>query len=145
MFTSRDIHASPEAVYELLADYWRRPALLPPSFTDYGIKRGGHGDGTVVRYRLHVAGRVHDCRMEVTEPSAGRELLEADTNSTMRTRWVVEPRPPAGCRVAVETSWTDASGIGGRLERLLAAHRLQRIYNQALDQIARQAHHPSPS
>lgn len=41
--TSRYVEASADAVFGMLADYWRRPALLPANVTDYSIKRGGRG------------------------------------------------------------------------------------------------------
>lgn len=137
MVTSREVAGSREAVFAVLADYYRRPALLPTNFTDYAVKRGGQGAGTLVRYRLHAGARVRDCHMEVTEPAPGRVLEERDTHSSLRTRWSVDHAGPGHCRVHVETSWTGASGLTGIFERAVTPRGLTRIYNGVLDRLAR--------
>lgn len=140
VITSREVVASRQQVFGVLADYHRRAALLPASFTDYAVTCGGQGAGTLVRYRLRAAGRARDCHMEVTEPARGRVLEEHDTRSGLWTRWSVNPgrAGPGRCRVYVETRWPDAGGVAGVLERALTPRRLAQIYNRVLDGLARQ-------
>lgn len=76
--------------------------------------------------------------MEVTEPTQRRELVEADTNAQLRTRWTIEPLTTGRCRVHVETSWADAGGVAGWFERLLAPRSLRRTHEHTLDRLARQ-------
>lgn len=138
ILASQEIEASREAVFAVLVDYQRRPALVPTNVTDYTIKRGGHGADTLVRYRLHLAGRVRDCRMEVTEPVAGCELVESDTASSLRTRWTLDPTGPGRCRVHVQAHWATAGGLVGAVERVLASRGLRRTYTEILTRLARQ-------
>src|SRR5690242_2725305 len=86
----RVISATPEAVYNFLADYARRPLILPPNYVDYHIERGGFGAGTVVSYRLEAVGRERSYSVRVEEPASGT-LVERDINSTLETSWQLLP------------------------------------------------------
>ena len=82
--TERVYDASPEQVFDALADYQNtREGLLPAQYSEYEVREGGKGDGTVVHWRLQATEkRVRDCLFSVTEPSPGR-LVETDANSTL--------------------------------------------------------------
>jgi hypothetical protein len=138
--TQREIKASPETVFDTLADYKEgRPALLPEHFSEYEVREGGDGAGTLVHWKLQATSkRVRDCLLEVTEPSEG-ELVERDRNSSMVTTWRVTPGSAAGtARVTVTTVWNGAGGIGGFFERTFAPKGLARIYDGVLTRLAAQ-------
>lgn len=139
MITTRLVSAKPEDVYDLLADYRRRPSLLTRNFTDCRVEEGGRGAGTRFHYQLHAGRRVRDCDVEVSEPAPGRELVEQDRNSSLRTRWTVESTRGDRSRVQVETTWSGAGGVAGFFERAFAPLGLRRIYDQVLDRVAREA------
>ncbi|GAA4672805.1 SRPBCC family protein [Streptomyces chumphonensis] len=130
----REIAADPNAVFEALADYaGTRERVLTDHFSEYEVREGGTGAGTLVHWKLQATSkRVRDCLLEVDEPSAGR-LTERDRNSSMVTTWTVTPGATEGSsRVTVETTWQGAGGIGGFFERTFAPKGLGRIYDELL-------------
>ncbi|MFC4496234.1 SRPBCC family protein [Streptomyces ovatisporus] len=136
--THREIAAKPDAVFDALADYsGTRPKLLPAHFSEYEVREGGDGEGTLVHWKLQATSkRVRDCLMDVTEP-ADDELVERDRNSTMVTTWSVSPAGGgSSARVAVQTVWEGAGGIGGFFERTFAPKGLARIYDEMLGKLA---------
>ncbi|MGO4758529.1 SRPBCC family protein, partial [Streptomyces sp. 2MCAF27] len=80
--TERIVAGSPEDVFDALADYSGvRGRLLPEQFSEYEVREGGDGEGTLVHWKLQATSkRVRDCLLEVTEPTDG-ELIEKDRNS----------------------------------------------------------------
>ncbi|WP_431783567.1 SRPBCC family protein [Streptomyces chumphonensis] len=130
----REIAADPNAVFEALADYaGTRERVLTDHFSEYEVREGGTGAGTLVHWKLQATSkRVRDCLLEVDEPSAGR-LTERDRNSSMVTTWTVTPGATEGSsRVTVETTWQGAGGIGGFFEKTFAPKGLGRIYDELL-------------
>lgn len=97
--TERVIAAKPDDVFDALADYsGTRAKLLPEHFSEYEVREGGDGEGTLVHWKLQATSkRIRDCLLEVGEPTDG-ELVEKDRNSSMVTTWRVTPparAPPA--------------------------------------------------
>lgn len=136
--TQREITAKPDDVFDALADYGgTRAKLLPGQFSEYEVREGGDGEGTVVHWKLQATSkRVRDCLMDVTEPAEG-ELVETDRNSTMVTTWKVTPGSAEGsARVTVTTVWNGAGGIGGFFEKTFAPKGLARIYDEVLAKLA---------
>ncbi|MFJ4682346.1 SRPBCC family protein [Streptomyces sp. NPDC091377] len=135
--TERVVAAGPEDVFDALADYSdTRAKLLPEQFSEYEVREGGDGEGTLVHWRLQATSkRVRDCLLEVTEPSDG-ELVEKDRNSSMVTVWRVTPAGEGRSRVVVTSTWTGAGGIGGFFERTFAPKGLARIYDAILARLA---------
>ncbi|MET7896633.1 SRPBCC family protein [Streptomyces mirabilis] len=135
--TERVIAADAEAVFDALADYsGTRAKLLPEYFSEYEVREGGDGEGTLVHWKLQATSkRVRDCLLEVTEPTDG-ELVEKDRNSSMVTTWRVTPAGEGKSRVVVTTVWDGASGIGGFFEKTFAPKGLGRIYDLVLDKLA---------
>jgi uncharacterized protein YndB with AHSA1/START domain len=135
--TERVLDASPERVFDVLADYESsRGALLPAQYSEYEVREGGKGAGTVVHWKLQATEkRVRDCLFTVTEPSPG-QLVESDANSTMVVTWTVTPAGEGKAKVVVETTWSGASGIGGFFERTFAPKGLNRINNEVLERLA---------
>ncbi|MET8810838.1 SRPBCC family protein [Streptomyces sp. NPDC004549] len=137
--TERIVAADAETVFDALADYrGSRPQLLPEHFSEYEVREGGDGAGTLVHWKLQATSkRVRDCLLEVSEPTDG-ELVEKDRNSTMVTTWRVTPAGDGRSRVVVTTTWKGAGGIGGFFERTFAPKGLDRIYGAILANLAAQ-------
>ncbi|MYW02774.1 SRPBCC family protein [Streptomyces sp. SID3343] len=126
------VAAEPEAVFAAVADYADvRPKLLTEHFSEYDVREGGKGAGTVAHWRLQATSkRSRDCLVTVTEPAA-LTLVETDANSSMVTTWTVSPAG-AGSRVEIVTVWNGAGGIGGFFEKTFAPSGLKRIYDGVL-------------
>ncbi|MFI7101353.1 SRPBCC family protein [Streptomyces sp. NPDC050161] len=135
--TQREIAADPEDVFDALADYsGTRRQLLPGQFSEFEVREGGDGKGTLVHWKLQATSkRVRDCLLEVDEPTDG-QLVEKDRNSSMVTTWVVTPAGEKRAQVAVTTVWQGAGGIGGFFERTFAPKGLGRIYDEILANLA---------
>ncbi|MFD3521111.1 SRPBCC family protein [Streptomyces sp. NPDC058653] len=135
--TERIIAADPETVFDALADYQEiRPKVLPAHFSEYEVREGGDGEGTLVHWKLRATKkRVRDCLLEVTEPTDG-QLVEKDRNSSMVTTWVVTPAGEGRSKAVVTTVWDGAGGIGGFFERTFAPKGLARIYDELLAKLA---------
>lgn len=110
--------------------------LLPEHFSEYEVREGGDGKGTLVHWKLQATSkRVRDCLLEVDEPTDG-QLVEKDRNSSMVTTWVVTPAGERRAKVVVTTTWQGAGGIGGFFERTFAPKGLGRIYDALLANLA---------
>ncbi|GAA2249130.1 polyketide cyclase [Streptomyces ruber] len=131
--TERIVAGDADTVFDTLADYsGTRAKLLPEHFSEYEVREGGDGEGTLVHWKLQATSkRVRDCLLEVTEPTDG-ELVEKDRNSSMVTTWRVTPAGEGRSRVAVTTVWNGAGGIGGFFEKTFAPKGLARIYDTVL-------------
>ncbi|EGG44300.1 MULTISPECIES: SRPBCC family protein [Streptomyces] len=135
--TERVIAADAEKVFDSLADYTgTRAKLLPEHFSEYEVREGGDGEGTLVHWKLQATSkRVRDCLLEVSEPTDG-ELVEKDRNSSMVTTWRVTPAGEGRARVVVTSTWNGAGGIGGFFEKTFAPKGLGRIYDAVLARLA---------
>ncbi|MCZ4123744.1 SRPBCC family protein [Streptomyces sp. H39-S7] len=135
--TQRVIEAEAERVYDALADYaGTRKTLLPEQFSEYEVREGGSGAGTLVHWKLQATSkRIRDCLFDVTAPTAG-QLVEADRNSSMVTTWTVTPAGTGRSKVVVTTTWDGAGGVGGFFERTFAPKGLGRIYDAVLAKLA---------
>ncbi|MDT6984145.1 SRPBCC family protein [Streptomyces lusitanus] len=131
--TERIVAADADTAFDALADYsGTRAKLLPEQFSEYEVREGGDGEGTLVHWKLQATSkRVRDCLLEVTEPTDG-ELVEKDRNSSMVTTWRVTPAGEGRARVVVTSVWNGAGGIGGFFERTFAPKGLARIYDAVL-------------
>ncbi|MCM2386940.1 SRPBCC family protein [Streptomyces albipurpureus] len=135
--TQRIIAADAATVFDTLADYENtRAKLLPEQFSEYEVREGGDGEGTLVHWKLQATSkRIRDCLLEVTEPTDG-QLIEKDRNSSMVTTWTVTPAGEGSCQAVVTSVWTGAGGIGGFFERTFAPKGLARIYDLVLANLA---------
>ncbi|MFF1692561.1 SRPBCC family protein [Streptomyces sp. NPDC058257] len=135
--TERIIAARPEDVFDALADYAdTRPKILSEHFSEFEVREGGDGDGTLVHWKLQATSkRIRDCLLEVSEPTDG-QLVEKDRNSSMVTTWTVTPAGEGKARVVVSTVWNGAGGIGGFFEKTFAPKGLGRIYDEVLGKLA---------
>ena len=135
--TQRDFAADPDDVFDALADYKEvRGKVLPAQYSEYEVREGGDGEGTLVHWKLQATSkRVRDCLLEVSEPKDG-QLVEKDRNSTMVTTWTVTPAGTGKARVVVKTVWNGAGGIGGFFERTFAPKGLAKIHDELLANLA---------
>ncbi|MCX3063360.1 SRPBCC family protein [Streptomyces beihaiensis] len=135
--TERVVAAKPDDVFDTLADYsGTRGKLLSEHFSEYEVREGGDGEGTLVHWKLQATSkRVRDCLLDVTEPTDG-ELVEKDRNSSMVTTWRVTPAGEGKARVVVTSVWNGAGGIGGFFEKTFAPKGLGRIYDAVLANLA---------
>ncbi|WP_320773392.1 SRPBCC family protein [Streptomyces sp. CRN 30] len=135
--TERIVAGDADTVFDTLADYsGTRAKLLPEHFSEYEVREGGDGEGTLVHWKLQATSkRVRDCLLEVSEPTDG-ELVEKDRNSSMVTTWRVTPAGEGRSRVTVHTVWNGAGGIGGFFEKTFAPKGLSRIYDTVLANLA---------
>jgi carbon monoxide dehydrogenase subunit G len=125
------IDAGPEAVLAAVADYKDvRPRILSPQYSDYQVLQGGHGQGTVAKWKLQATkSRVRDVQAAVDV--AGHTVIEKDANSSMVTNWTVAPAGP-GSSVTVKTSWNGAGGVKGFFEKTFAPLGLKKIQAEVL-------------
>ncbi len=136
--SERIIQATPEKIFNILADYaHKHPRILPSNFQEYHIEQGGWGDGTVVSFRLQAAGRERAYTMRVEETVKGQVLTERDSSSSLVTRWTVLPVDHGRrSKVSVESDWEGSSGVGGFFERTFAPLGLRKIYDEILSVLA---------
>jgi len=128
------VAGTPEDVYGYIADYRRHhPRFLPDAFSDMRVEEGGVGAGTVVTYRLKVAGRTSDARATIAEPEPGRVLEETVVGAGIVTTFTVLPTQ-GGSTVRIDTRWQSAPGIKGWIERTVGPRLLHKLY---IDELAR--------
>lgn len=135
--TERIISADAETVFDALADYENtRAKLLSEHFSEYEVREGGDGAGTLVHWKLQATSkRIRDCLLEVSEPTEG-QLVEKDRNSSMVTTWTVTPAGEGRSKAVVTTVWNGAGGIGGFFEKTFAPKGLARIHDAVLAKLA---------
>ena len=133
-----DIASPADRVYRILADYEQHhPHILPPAFSGFTVEKGGVGAGTVIRFRVSLAGRTESYHQRVEEPEPGRVLREVDIEGDRATTFTVTPAG-AGCHVRIETTWR-GKGIRGLVERLVAPRLLRPLYTVELARLDRYA------
>jgi hypothetical protein len=132
----RTVAAPVEQVRAAVADYaGARKAALTSHFSEYDVREGGTGAGTLVHWNLAATSkRVRDVLAEVSSPKEGT-LVESDRNSSMITTWTVDGSAESST-IRVVTTWDGAGGIGGFFERTFAPGGLRRIYDELLTNIA---------
>ena len=126
------IEAPAELVYRTLADYHHgHPSILPkPYFLSLEVEQGGFGAGTVINFQMRVLGKTQSFRAAITEPEAGRVLVETNLGEGGGvTTFVVEPlNEGTRAKVIITTEIVlRRSGGLGFVERLLTKMFLQRI------------------
>ena len=126
------IDAEPATVLDAVADYESvRPKILSPQYSEYQVLQGGHGQGTVAKWKLQATeSRVREVQANVDV--AGHTVIEKDVNSSMVINWTVAPAGPAGSSVTVKTTWNGAGGVKGFFEKTFAPLGLRRIQDEVL-------------
>jgi len=94
---SASMNAAPECVYATIADYYiGHPRILPKQFSGMVVESGGIGAGTIVRFNMRVFGRTQAFCAAVSEPQAGRVLVETYLAAAVLQRpssWIQARRP----------------------------------------------------
>jgi Polyketide cyclase / dehydrase and lipid transport len=136
------IHAAPERVYGIIADYRDgHPSILPSAFSGLTVDCGGTGAGTMIRFRMRMFGRTQTLRATVTEPEPGRVLVETYLNGNGAiTTFTVNPgRNPGTSEVTISTELPVRSGLLGLIERTLTIRFLRPLYVRELELLAARA------
>ena len=131
----RTVNAPAEAVYGYIRDMHTHPKFLPPAFSDFHIESGGVGTGSVTRFKVTAGGRTREYHMTVDEPEPGRVLRESDQDSSLITKFIVDPAVSGSSLVQISTSWQGAGGIGGFFERTFAPRAMRAIYEDELQRL----------
>lgn len=135
---SARIHAAPQDLYAILADYRQRhPQILPrPPFVSLDVEQGGTGAGTVIRVQMELLGQRQSFRALVTEPEPGRVLVET-TDTGYVTTFTVEPLADGQqARVTIATELSGRVGVTGALEGWFVSRLLRPVYVRELAQLA---------
>lgn len=136
---SHTIHARPETVYAVLADYRvGHPAIVPkPYFSDITVLKGGQGAGTEITFSVDLFGTKRVFNQIVSEPEPGRVLMEAERDGSVITRFIIDPlNGGSQSRVTIATDIQPSAGVAGMVERLLVPLMNRWLYNKELQQIA---------
>ena len=136
------IDADPATVLDAVADYQDvRPKILSPQYSEYEVLQGGHGQGTVAKWKLQATeSRVREVQAKVDV--AGHTVIEKDANSSMVINWTVAPAGPAGSSVTVKTTWNGAGGVKGFFEKTFAPLGLRRIQDEVLANLKKEVENP---
>jgi hypothetical protein len=140
------IHAPPEHVYAIIADYRDgHTRIIPrPPFVSLEVEEGGTGSGTRIRVGIRMFGKVVHYRAVVTEPEPGRVIVETNDNG-YETSFIVEPRGGGQhSHVTIATTMRWRGGIGGALERWLMPRLLRPMFIRELELLNRVASARSP-
>jgi Polyketide cyclase / dehydrase and lipid transport len=136
------IDATPRRVYAVIADFRNEHShILPKQFSHLEVEKGGFGAGTVIRYRMRVAGKTHAVRSAISEPEPGRVLVETilDGNGAVTT-FTVNPGPsPGQSEVTISTELPVRSGLLGAMERFFTTRLLRPIFIRELELLAEHA------
>jgi hypothetical protein len=128
------IHAAPEHVYAIIADYHDGHArIIPrPPFVSLEVEEGGTGSGTVIRVGIRMLGKVVHYRAVVSETEPGRVLIETNDNG-YETSFTVEPRANGQhSHVTIATKMPWRGGIAGAFERWLMPRLLRPMFIREL-------------
>ncbi len=133
---SRIIHAPADEIYKVIADYRNgHPHILPRKyFLSLDVEEGGFGEGTIVRFQMHLLGRTRSFRSLITEPQPGQILVETDLTSGTATRFRVSPVDSQDTTEV--TISTELKGLS-LVEGFVAKAMLQKVYRQELELLAR--------
>ncbi|MBI3221498.1 MAG: SRPBCC family protein [Nitrosomonadales bacterium] len=132
------IPAPPQRVYDIIADYRNgHPHIIPPKhFRNLVVEEGGIGAGTKIRFEMVLLGKVQQAQSVITEPEAGRVLVESTTDGLAVTRFIVEPHDGGKTsHVTISTELKSQGLIGNAILRFL----FRRIYAEELALLAEYA------
>jgi hypothetical protein len=129
------IDAPAASAYRVIADYRDgHPRILPrPPFVDLVVEEGGVGVGTVIRFRMRAFGITRTMRATVTEPEAGRVLVETDVAGDVVTTFTVDPVADGRrAKVTISTEMEAGGRLLGWLRRRLVTCFLAPVYAQEI-------------
>lgn len=135
IFASALIHAPPEAVYDVIANYHDgHTQIIPrPPFVSLAVEEGGRGAGTVIHVQMRVLGQLQTYRAVVTEPEPGRVLMETNDTGYVTT-FTVEPRADGQhAEATIATEVPGRAGVLGTLERWFMTRFLRPVFMKELE------------
>lgn len=135
---SHTIHARPEVIYAVLADYRvGHPAILPkPYFGEITVTKGGYGAGTEITFPVTIFGSVRLFDQIVSEPEPGRVLMESQRDGSVVTKFIVEPlNGGSQSRVTISTDIQSSPGVAGMIERFMVPLFNRYFYTKELRQL----------
>lgn len=134
--SSARIHAAPQRVHAILADYLHEhPRILPKQFSGLRVESGGFGAGTIMRFSMRIFGRTIDFRGFVTEPEPGRVLVERNAGDYVSTTtFTIDPiLGGKSSKVTILTEFPAPTGMFATIERFLTKRTLRAIYKEELN------------
>jgi ribosome-associated toxin RatA of RatAB toxin-antitoxin module len=132
----RVIDASPQQVYNVIADMEEHRRILPKQFESLEVLQGGKGAGTVSRTVMNVMGNRTTLELTIEEPDPGRIIREVDKQAGIATTWTLTPiDDERRCQIRLVTEFPVKPGFAGFMERLLVPPITGSIYRQELENI----------
>lgn len=140
----RTIDRAPDELYAIIADYaGRHRRIMPPAYHDYTVVSGGSGDGTVVRWVLHVGNHRRPYAMRVSQATPPLTLTERDSESSFTTQWLLAADGTAS-HVRLVSTWEQRShGFPALFERIFAPRSLARLHAETLRRLEAEAANPA--
>jgi hypothetical protein len=131
------LNARPEDVYATIADYQHaHPNILPKeTLYDLQVEQGGYGAGTIIRFKMKSFGVEQAFYQRVSEPEAGRVLVEQDIDSVqnvMTTFTVTPVEQEQKSHVEISATMNTSTGIKGLLERIIVPIFNAQVYRKEL-------------
>ena len=131
------LDARPEDVYATIADYHNgHPQILPKeNLYDLQVEQGGHGAGTVIRFKAKVLGVERTLYHRVSEPEPGRVLVEQDIDDPqhLMTTFTVTPVEQAQkSHVEIATTMDASPGLAGLVESVVIPLVNPAVYRKEL-------------
>lgn len=129
------IDAPAKLVYTIIADYRDgHPRILPrPPFVSMTVTQGGFGAGTEIDLTMRIFGKIQKYRGVVSEPEAGRVIVERYEGTNMITSFTVDPIDGGRrAEVTISTELDVGSGLAGIIGRWVATRMLRRAYAEEL-------------
>ena len=149
---SRRIAARPQPIHAVIADYHdgHRRIVPPRVFKWLAVTKGGIGAGTEIRFAMRVFGSTRVSRGIVTEPEAGRTIVETYPETGIVTTFLIEPTSAGESLVTITTDVRLPAGLLGRLQGFLTRRLLAPLYVEELQRLAdivegRVQHDPVPT
>jgi hypothetical protein len=134
VISEKVVGARRREVFAFLADYRKRPLILPLASRDVRIEEDPAGDDAV--FAVHVRGLSGNgpLRFRAVHRVDGEALDEVEEGSGMTLSWALRTTDDGNAtRVRVTTSWPD--GRGGLVRRLLAPRAARRFVSGMLAQL----------
>lgn len=129
------IPASPEAVFNVIADYQvGHQAILPrPPFRELTVVKGGFGEGSELKVSAKINGKVYHYHQRVTIPEPGRVIEERDIETDQVTYFILDPvEHGTKTRVTIRSEFPRKTGLTGLIEKLFIPSVSRGIYRKEL-------------
>ena len=133
------VPASPQEVYAVLADYAHEHVHIVPTkyLRNLEVEQGGFGAGTIIRYRARAFGIERPSRAIISEPEAGRVLVEQETTTGLKTTFTVTPTAqPDQTHLQITVRWVPSSNPFTMVEQALYPYIMRDMLTQSFQLVA---------